>query len=421
MAHIFQRIVDIRHFRKVSQRKSNKEPAADTLVCVHDKFTYAGRSTYLQINLKTIWHNIQSLQTKCASHTKVIAVIKANAYGHGSVGVAKYLNKCGVFNFAVATTYEGKELRKHGVVGFIQVFGNCVAEEIDTILEYNLTPTVTNLKFIEQLAAKLTERKTKTSLLRKCINDNVCKFKPSVVIKIDTGMSRNGCQCEELSSFMNACQTHKIPVHSIMTHFAQSWDDLEFTQQQLNRFLEVTQPYRLNGVKVHAANSGAIMKGFAIDLDYVRPGGAIYGLAPDSTSDAYSEMEALGLRPVLSWIAKPCLIKSIQTEKKSGLLKPERIAIFSFGFADGYSRLLSGKGVLTDMKGKIYKIVDRVAMDTVAVRVDDSVTVDTPFYVLKDDYSSPNSASNIGDMTDNIADAVVTSLSLRLPRVYVTH
>uniref|UniRef100_A0A0B7A728 Alanine racemase N-terminal domain-containing protein n=1 Tax=Arion vulgaris TaxID=1028688 RepID=A0A0B7A728_9EUPU len=177
MAHIFQRIVDIRHFRKVSQRKSNKEPAADTLVCVHDKFTYAGRSTYLQINLKTIWHNIQSLQTKCASHTKVIAVIKANAYGHGSVGVAKYLNKCGVFNFAVATTYEGKELRKHGVVGFIQVFGNCVAEEIDTILEYNLTPTVTNLKFIEQLAAKLTERKTKTSLLRKCINDNVCKFK----------------------------------------------------------------------------------------------------------------------------------------------------------------------------------------------------------------------------------------------------
>ncbi|CAG5130353.1 unnamed protein product [Candidula unifasciata] len=391
-----------------------------------DEFSQAGRSTYLRVDLEAIWNNIQILKGKCSEKTEVIAVVKANAYGHGSVEVARYLNKCGLFHFAVATALEGKELRENGVTGYIQVLGNCVEEEINMMLKYNLTPTATNLQFIKKWAASIAQHYERVPSNGMLINVDTDWDKPKVVIKVDTGMSRNGCQCKELKSLMEACENNGIPVHSIMTHFAQAWDDPLSTQEQLKRFLEATKSYRCMGVKVHAANSAAIMQGYATDLDFVRPGIAMYGLAPEPTPEAAAMMQTMGLRPALAWIARPCLIKSLDAGRKVGynqayrLKQQERIATFSFGYADGYNRLLSGKGVLTDVSGKEYEIVGRVSMDAVTVRVDDSVTVQTPFYVIRDDYNSPNSASNIAQMLDTIPYEIGTSLSIRLPRIYHT-
>lgn len=413
---------DVMRQSQESIKHTRKQETVEVLEPNLDEFSQAGRSTYLRVDLEAIWQNIQILQQKCSPKTEVIAVVKGNAYGHGSVEVARYLNKHGIFHFAVATALEGKELRENGIAGYIQVLGNSVEEEINMMLKYGLTPTATNLQFIQNWAASVEQPYDRVPSYGKLIK--VDTEWPKVVIKVDTGMSRNGCQCEELSSLMEACESYSIPVHSIMTHFAQAWDDPVCTQEQLTRFLEATKSYRCQGVKVHAANSAAIIQGYATDLDFVRPGIAMYGLAPEPTQEAAALMQTMGLRPSLAWIARPCLIKTLNAGRKVGynqtyrLEQQERIATFNFGYADGYSRLLSGKGVLTDVNGKQYEIVGRVSMDAVTVRVDDSVTVHTPFYVIRDDYTSPNSASNIAQMLDTIPYEIGTSLSTRLPRIY---
>ncbi|CAL1527405.1 unnamed protein product [Lymnaea stagnalis] len=386
------------------------------------EFDVAQRSTYLRVDLQAIWNNIQILKSKCANHTKVIAVVKGNAYGHGSVGVARHLSQCGVTHFAVATSLEGKELRQNGVTGFIQVLGSCVTEEMDTMLEENLTPTVSDVNFIKIWAEKI---KTKHEENIDSCDQVYQKF--CVVVKVDSGMSRNGCQCEDLPKLMKACAEHKVAVHSLMTHFAQAWDDPVFTQQQLATFLDAVQPYRKTGVKVHVANSAAIIRGFGTHLDFVRPGIAIYGLPPDSSLQSACIVKSLGLKPALTWVARPSLVKTLEAGRSVGydqmykLLKPETLATFSFGYADGYNRLLSGRGVLTDTKANQYEVVGRVSMDAVTVIVDDNVTRDTVFHVITDDYQSPNCVANMAAVLGTIPYEVATSLAARLPRLYVTN
>nr|KAG5714666.1 hypothetical protein BaRGS_000154 [Batillaria attramentaria] len=257
--------------------------------------------------------------------------------------------KPGVRHFAVATAYEGRELRQAGIQGFIQVFGNCVGEEMDIMRQFQLTPTVTTEAFLTHWAAwpsyTLAEQQSR--------NSNI----PQVVIKVDSGMSRNGCQPEELPTLMDLCSELGVPVHSLMTHFAQAWDDPHFTLKQLDTFLSAVQPYRKQGVKLHAANSCGIIRGFGTSLDLVRPGICLYGLPPDPSEETVKTVEEFGLRPALSWIARPNMVKHLKPGRHVGydqtyrLEKEETIATFALGYADGYSRQLSGKGILTTAEG----------------------------------------------------------------------
>ncbi|XP_035824918.1 alanine racemase [Aplysia californica] len=389
---------------------------------IRSEFDLAGRSTYLRVNVEAIWHNIKTLKSRCSDHTEVIAVVKGNAYGHGSVGVCKYLRKCGIRHFAVATALEGRELREHGMDGLIQVFGNCMPEDINGMLAYGLTPTSTSIGFLNEWAFR--SGLARSSGIPLCVGEN--DFHPQVIVKVDSGMSRNGCQIEELPALMEACDSQDIPVHSIMTHFAQSWDDPEFTQGQLDKFLKAAAPFRSRGIKVHAANSAAIIKGYGTDLDYVRPGISMYGLAPDGTKETASAMQSLGFKPAVSWIARPVDIKLLQPGRAVGydqthrVKKPEWIATFSFGYADGYNRLLSGSGCLTDEQGNAFPVVGRVSMDAITAKVDENVTQDTVFHVIRNDYTSPNSASNMADTLRTIPYEIGTSLAARLPRLFVT-
>ncbi|KAK7507454.1 hypothetical protein BaRGS_00001389 [Batillaria attramentaria] len=382
------------------------------------EFQVAGRSNYLRIDLDTLTHNVNVLLSKCSPHTELMAVIKANAYGHGAVGVARHLVNQGVRHFAVATAYEGRELRQAGIQGFIQVFGNCVGEEMDIMRQFQLTPTVTTEAFLTHWAAwpsyTLAEQQSR--------NSNI----PQVVIKVDSGMSRNGCQPEELPTLMDLCSELGVPVHSLMTHFAQAWDDPHFTLKQLDTFLSAVQPYRKQGVKLHAANSCGIIRGFGTNLDLVRPGICLYGLPPDPSEETVKTVEEFGLRPALSWIARPNMVKHLKPGRHVGydqtyrLEKEETIATFALGYADGYSRQLSGKGILTTAEGHEQPVVGRVSMDAITVSVDRDTLLSTPFYVYKDDFSSPNSMASIARALNTIPYEVGTSLAARLPRLYVT-
>ncbi|XP_070188268.1 alanine racemase-like isoform X2 [Littorina saxatilis] len=349
--------------------------------------------------------------TSKPSAADVIAVIKGNAYGHGSVALARYLYSNGVQHFAVASAVEGQELRQAGVQGFIQVFGNCVEEEIAVMRQYQMTPTVTSEAFLKQWA--LWPAPVQIPL-------------PAVAIKVDSGMSRNGCQSEELPGIIKLCDDLGVPIHSLMSHFAQSWDDDKFTQQQLDTFLAAVKPYRNRGIKLHAANSAAIIRGVATDLDFIRPGICLYGLAPDSTKKTAQIIEDFGLRPALCWVAHPSMVKRLLPGRHVGydqtyvLDNEETIATFSLGYADGYNRLLSGKGILTDMDGEEQRLVGRVSMDAITVVVKDDTTIETPFYIYTSDYTSPNSVTGMARTIGTIPYEVGTSLSTRLPRLYVT-
>ncbi|XP_059145159.1 alanine racemase-like [Physella acuta] len=469
-------------------------------------FSKAGRSTFIRVELDAIVNNINILKSKCEDHTQIMAVLKGNAYGHGAVTVAKHLNYIGLEHFAVATSLEGQELRSNYITGFIQVLGSCAEEEIDTMLQYDLTPTASTESFIKKLAERaaviepclsvagsedeirstgfsspgsqspgcqspgcltprqhypgrlspgrhssdphFSERHSKGryspegysqgrhSPIRHSPESHSpssfgsCKVvrtrkNVSVVIKVDTGMSRNGCQVEDLPNLIETCKKEGVTVHSIMTHFAQAWDDPEFTALQLQTFLTATKQYKDKGIKLHAANSAAIIRGIATDLDFVRPGIAMYGLPLDSSPETAQSYQELGLQPALSWVARPVLIKHLEAGRKVGYdqtyVIPEvaqRIATFSFGYADGYNRLLSSQGVLVDMKGHEYSVVGRVSMDAVTVNVDEKVDESTIFYVIKNDYSAPNSAGNMAAMLNTIPYEVATSLAHRLPRLY---
>ncbi|XP_041364946.1 alanine racemase-like [Gigantopelta aegis] len=377
-------------------------------------FRLAGRSTYLRIDLDAILHNVRTLQNRCSPNTDVIAVIKGNAYGHGSAQVAKHLEANGVNHFAVVTPGEGVILRKSKVAGSIQCLGNAVEEDIQQQMTHNLIPTVANVEFLNAWARAKTEMN----------NENGDAVRP-VVIKVDTGMSRNGCQPKELQTLLKVCEDKDIPVHSVMTHFAQAWEDHQFTQKQLDAFLSVTDCIKNKDIKRHVANSAAIINGFGTNLDFVRPGICMYGQPPDTNEESMSKIRALGLRPTISWIAHPSLVKSLDPGTYVGYDKTyrcatkETIATFSLGYADGFRRCLSGKYHFTDPKDTLHPVVGRVSMDAVTVRLNKAVPLTTPFYVLRDDYDSCNSVRRVAAQLDTVPYEVLTSLDSRLPRVYV--
>lgn len=242
------------------------------------EYQLARRRTFLKIDLDQLTKNVNILRKLCSDQTDIIGVVKGNAYGHGSVEICRHLARHGVSHFAVASPWEGIELRKAGICSFIQIFGNACEEEIPDLLEYDLTPTAGSTEFLTAWIAQIRQNR------EHCPGNILSPFEEedygSVVIKVDTGMSRNGCQPEELDSIMNFCDEHNIHVHSIMTHFAQAWDDPEFTNEQLESFMTYAKKYRERGIKLHAANSAGTLLGFGTDLDFVRPGIAMYGLPP---------------------------------------------------------------------------------------------------------------------------------------------
>ncbi|KAK3608216.1 hypothetical protein CHS0354_039235 [Potamilus streckersoni] len=387
------------------------------------EFSFAKRTTCLRINLDTILSNIGILKAQCSNHTDVIAVIKANAYGHGSVEVARYLSRHGIHHFAVAAPSEGKVLRQAGVTDFIQVFGNANEVEIPDLLENKLVPTVATIEFLQLWAEKLRLNKENNGLIS---NDgsNVHTHVGSVVIKVDSGMSRNGCQPEDLVSLIKFCLGNGVHVHSIMTHFSQAWDDPDFTKIQLETFLKAASPYRKHGIKLHTANSAGIIQGFGVDLDFIRPGIAIYGQPLDNMPSTIAQYEELGLRPAMAWLARPTLIKTVGPGQVVGYdqtykcKEEEIVATFPVGYADGYNRLLSGKGLITTIYGTPCPVIGRVSMDAITVKLHKD-TACQDYYILQDDFTSANSTTQMANELKTITYEVCTSLSQRLPRLYI--
>ena len=235
-------------------------------------------------------------------------------------------------------------------------------------------------------------------------------------------MSRNGCQPEELGPLIQLCEDLGVPLEGVFTHFADSWDNQEFTRQQLDVFLECIAPYRGSKLRFHAANSGAILHGLATDLDFVRPGIAMYGLPP---GDATQRFQSFGLTPAASIKGRPTLIKKLPPNTKIGYgctyetAGEEWVATFPVGYADGYWRHLSTAWfVVRDLTGEKCPVVGRVSMDAITVRLPGQPERGETFTLMTADYDPHSSATGVAARVDTIAYEVATRLSVRYPRLY---
>jgi len=305
--------------------------------------------TWVEINRGRLTSNLALLQARVPS-ASVMAVVKADAYGHGAVAVAEALTSS-VKAFAVATVAEALALRQGGIAKPVLVFGALLEDEIESAVAAGLMLTVSSVGEIRRLAAAAGQRRV------------------SVSLKIDTGMGRLGVLPAGLPDVLAAIESEStIDLRLLATHLPSADCDPEFTGQQLREFqaLSTTLKSRVPGVEVHALNSAGILRHANFAFDLVRPGLALYGVSPIE--------DPCGLQPVLQWKTRISLLREVPAGQgvsygRSFVTKaPTRLAVLPVGYADGYRRAFSNRAEVL-LHGRRCPVVGKVTMDLTIVDV----------------------------------------------------
>lgn len=354
------------------------------------------------VSLNALRHNVERIRSHLRPETKLLAAVKANGYGHGAVAVAHHLAACGVSYLGVATAEEALELRTGGVALPILVFSP-VYRNIPELVDYGVTLTVADAHGLESVRAS-----------------GVVGAK--VHLKVDTGMGRLGLgwrEAVELAKNIDAAKGATL--EGVWTHFAASdAADRAFTHTQLEAFNHFLEGLRANAIEhgiVHAANSAAIFAFPESHFDMVRPGIALYGY---HSSEVIAELEKK-LQPALTLTAPVTFVKRVEAGTPISYNTLWRaphdttVATVRIGYADGYPRLLTGKGEV-GFKGSLMPIAGRVCMDQLMVDVgDERVSIgDRVTLFGPGGLDAEELARRIG----TISYELLVSLSPRVERVY---
>ncbi|MEC0241218.1 serine racemase VanT catalytic subunit [Paenibacillus dokdonensis] len=365
---------------------------------------------WAEINLEHVRHNAAELQWLLPSKSKIMAVVKANAYGHGSTEVAKCLNQQGINHFAVAEIGEGIRLRKQGVLGEILILGYTSPELASGLAKYRLTQTLVSREYGEALEA---------------YNVHL-----NVHIKIDTGMNRLGEPYQELESIMKCYQFPHLHVTGTFSHLSMS-DSLsqaesDFTQLQLQHFDEVIgqlKAAKFDPGQVHIQSSYGILNYPEVRYDLVRPGIALYGLLSHEGDEVRAHAD---LRPVLSLKATVTQVKEVGAHHPVGYgynFLPShdiRIATVSIGYADGIPRSLSDHGGYVLIRGQRASIIGSICMDQLTVDVTsiDGVQQGDTVTIIGQDGRETITASQIAGRCGTVTNEILSRLGSRVERVY---
>lgn len=344
------------------------------------------KRVWAEIDLDALDNNI-SLIKAAAKGKKVMAVVKANAYGHDVGIVARELWEQGIESYAVSNPVEGIELRKILPAAQIVVFGYCDREMQEEIAANNLEQTAASVEQAKMLSRRASE-----------------SGKPiKMHIKVNSGMNRVGIDSRE--ELLEIMELPGLEIKGVYTHFAVADSltetDLKYTENQQKKFLDITVPAREKGIPFYSQNSGGIMYHDDFGGDMVRSGIITYGCAPNT-----AEKIPLGIKPVMRLRAAVCQVKTIPagTQISYGRTftapKEMTVAVIPAGYADGYSRFLSNSGAVY-IKGKRAPICGRVCMDQTIV---DVTGIDVKCGDIAELYSD-----TIGEITvDSIADKLGT-------------
>ena len=370
------------------------------------------RSTWAEIDLKAIAHNYKQVKRLVGKEIKVMAVVKANAYGHGTVEVSKVLENLGVGYLGVATMDEAVRLRDHGIKTPILVLGSVLPDEIGAAAEKDITLTLAGDELLNAIRAEVKSRGSDVRI--------------KVHIKIDTGMGRIGIWHEEALNFIkNLAVDKNILIEGIYTHFSAAGHDNFFTNYQIESFEKLLEKLEGFDVRIplkHSANSIATVDFKRSHLNLVRPGLIIYGMYPK-----YTFPKLIKLKPVMSLRTKIVYIKdtppgrSISYGRSYVTGKHTRIATIPIGYADGYLRGLSNKAYVL-VRGKKAPVVGRVTMDQTMIDVGAirKASVGDEVVLIGRQGREEIRAEKLARLAGTIAYELVSLISNRVPRVYKT-
>ena len=368
--------------------------------------------SHVEIDLLKIQDNAKSIKEYC--NRKLIAVVKADAYGHGAVQVANVLHNI-VDIFAVATVEEGIELRQAGIRNPILVLFTTLPETVDEIISYELTPTIDNWN----LATRLNE----AVLSRNSLLQLVPIQKAYIHLDINTGMNRSGIPHLEVRDFIDKLNTlNRLELEGITTHLATAdEEDQSFVNLQLQRFLSSIEDVKKSDTGIpffHVANSAATISIPDSHFDAVRPGLALYGIYP---SNSYF----VDLQPALSWKTHVIWVNTIDSGEgiSYGLThkvtQPTRIAAIQVGYGDGYPRSLSNKGEVL-IGGTRRPILGRICMDITVVGLEttDNIEIGDEVILIGKQGDEEITVDEIAEKADTIPYEILTQIGKRVKRIY---
>ncbi|NLY68032.1 MAG: alanine racemase [Tissierellia bacterium] len=369
------------------------------------------RPVWAEINLDNLAHNMREVKRTVKEGTLITAVVKANAYGHGSIYAAKTFLENGADRLAVATLSEAIELRKAGIDVPILILGYTPTSQYPLVIEHDITQAIYNLESARAFS-QAAEKLNKTGLLH---------------IKIDSGMGRIGFlpTDEAINDIIEISKLANIKVEGIFTHFATADEkDKRYTNLQYDRFMSVINKLEEKGLSIpikHVANSAAIIDLPDFNLNMVRAGIMLYGYYP--SEEVYKDR--VNLIPAMSLKARVSHIKRVP--KNTGISygqifvteRESKIATIPIGYADGFTRMLSSK-VEVSVKGKKVPVVGRICMDQCMLDVTeiDDLNIGDEVVIFGYEKGSLN-ADDIANMLGTISYEILCMVSRRVPRVYV--
>lgn len=368
------------------------------------------RPTYVEVDLDRLSANLRAIREYVGPATKVMAILKANAYGHGLVPVAHHLGSQGVDYLGVAVLEEGILLREQGIRTPILVLGGILGNQAPLFLQYDLTLTASSIEKLEQIDAAARQMGVTAR----------------VHLKIDTGMERIGVHYYNAESFLRASlQYRHVEVEGIFSHFANAdAADLSHARLQLERFEEVLSFYDRHSLPRpmrHIANSAGILNLPESFYDLVRPGILLYGVYPSPECARPAQV-----RPALSWKSRVVYFKVVLPNHPVGygsIWQTDhmvRLVTVPVGYGDGYFRSMTGKAEVL-LNGKRYPVVGRIAMDQVMVNIewDSAYNDDEVILIGESGEGLAITAEDLAEWAGTIPYEILTNINTRVPRLYI--
>ncbi|WP_461613441.1 alanine racemase [Clostridium sp. Marseille-QA1073] len=370
------------------------------------------RPVWAEVDLDKLAYNMREIR-KIAKSKNVIAVVKADGYGHGAVDIAPVLLQNGANGLAVAVISEAVELRRAGIEAPIMVLGFTPPNLIDNLLRYDIEQTVINYEFAKELS-NMARKKNKIAKIH---------------IAVDTGMGRIGFlpNDKSIDEIYKISQLSNVEIEGLFSHFSSADEgDKEYTKLQVKRFDDFYSKLKNLNIKInnrHIGNSAAIIDLPETHFEAVRPGIILYGYYPSNEV----VKDKIKLKPVMSLKSNIIHIKTLPPGEHISYgrrFKTEResvIATLPVGYADGYTRLLFGKAKVI-VNGKFAPVVGTICMDQCMIDITniDGVELGNEVILIgEDDHNNKFTADNVAELLGTINYEIVCAINKRVPRVYI--
>jgi alanine racemase len=366
------------------------------------------RPTLVEVNLTRLTENLAAIRSRVAP-ARVMAVLKANGYGHGMVEVARHMVACGADSLGVAFLEEGILLRQRGIEAPILVLGGIIGNQVPLFLQHDLTLTASSVEKLEQIEDAAREM----------------GIRAKVHLKIDTGMERIGVHYYSAESLLEASlHCRQSTIEGIYSHFANAdASDLSHARLQLERFNEVLRFYERRSLPCparHMANSAAILQLPESAFDLVRAGILLYGVYPSAHVP-----RSVAVQPALTWKSRVVFFKVVKPDHPVSYGSTwvsdhaVRVVTVPVGYGDGYFRSLSNRGQVL-IRGKKYPLVGTVCMDQVMVNLEWETAFNGDEVVLLGRMGEQViNAEDLAGWAGTIPYEILTNINTRVPRVYV--